>query len=71
MPVDLERFIPKGEAPPTPRVGEHVIHQEYFEMGLGFPLHNFVRWLLHFYGCQLHHNPPNGVLHITNFKTFC
>lgn len=35
--------------PPPPRDGEHVLHQEYFGRGLGFPLHNFVRGLLHFF----------------------
>lgn len=71
MAADLEHRIPDGEIPPTPRDGEHVIHQEYFGRGLGFPLHSFVCGLLRFYGCQLHHIPPNGVLHITNFITFC
>lgn len=27
--------------------------------------------LLHFFSCQLHHIPPDGVLHIANFITFC
>lgn len=30
-----------------------------------------MRGLLRFYGCQLHHIPPNGVIHIKNFINFC
>lgn len=33
------------------------------------PLHNFMRGLLFFFGCQLHHLTPNGILHIANFIT--
>lgn len=71
MTEDLRHRIPDEEFPPTPLDGEHVIHQEYFLRGLGFPLYSFVRVLLCCYGCQLHHIPPNGILHITNFITFC
>jgi hypothetical protein len=30
-----------------------------------------VRGLLHFYGIQMHHLTPNGVLHIACFITLC
>lgn len=30
-----------------------------------------MRGLLFFFGCQLHHLTPNGVLHIANFIMFC
>lgn len=30
MAVDLARRIPHAEVPLAPRVGEHVLHQEYF-----------------------------------------
>lgn len=59
MSADLKCRIPDGEVPSAPRDGEHVLHLEYFERGLGFPLHNFVRVFRRFYGCQLHHIPPN------------
>lgn len=71
MPGDLKCRIPDGEIPSAPYDGEHVIHLEYFGSGLGFPLHNFVRGLRRFYSCQLHHIPPNGILLIANFITFC
>lgn len=58
MLADLKRRVPDGEVLPAPRDAEHVIHQEYFGRGLGFPLHSFVRGLLCFFGCQVHHTPP-------------
>lgn len=70
MPADLGVPIPMGEVLPEHREGEHVVCSGYFGRGLGFPLHTFVCGLLHFFGCQLHHIPPNRVLHITNFITF-
>lgn len=63
--------LPKKEARPVPTTGEWVLHHEFFGRGLGFPLHKFMHRLLFFYGCQLHHLTPNGILHIENFITFC
>lgn len=60
MPADLATQISEGEVPPMPHDGEHVLCQEYLRRGL-----------LRFFRCQLHHIPPNEVLHITNFITFC
>lgn len=71
MLADLKRRLPRGEAPPTPAADKHMLHEEFFDQGLGFPLHNFVCGLLFFFGCQLHHQRPNGVLHSANFITFC
>lgn len=59
------------EALPTLANNEQVLHQEFFGRGLGFPLHSFMRGLLHFYGCQLHHVTPNAILHQANFVTVC
>lgn len=39
--------------------------------GLGFPIHTFFQVLLHFYGLQLHHLTPNGVIHIACFVALC
>lgn len=62
-----------GEGDPAGASGgdEWVLHQEFFGRWLGFPLHMFVRGLLSFYGCQLHHLTPNAIQHIVNFITFC
>ena len=48
-----------------------MLHLDFFGRGLGFPLHPFMRGLLFFFGCQLHHLTPTGILHIANFITFC
>jgi hypothetical protein len=48
MLVDLEHRNPEGEVLPSPCDGEHMIHEEYFGRGLGFPLHSFMRGLLRF-----------------------
>src|SRR5215216_7937242 len=39
--------------------------------GFSFPVHDFLRGLLFFYGIQLHHLSPNSLLHIACFITFC
>lgn len=71
LSADLVRRMPSKEVSPTPDASEHVLHQEFFGRGLGFPLHRFVRGLLFTFGCQLHHLTPNGILHIANFMIFC
>jgi hypothetical protein len=35
------------------------------------PPHQFLRSLLRYYGLELHHLTPSGVLHITAFMTLC
>jgi hypothetical protein len=35
------------------------------------PSHQFLCSLLWFYGMELHHRPPSGVLHIVAFVTLC
>ena len=40
-------------------------------MGLGFPIHPFLRGLLEFYGLRLHNFTPTSILHITGYVTFC
>lgn len=48
----------------APANWDRVIHTSFLCCGLSLPLHNFVHSLLLFYGCQLHHIMPNGVLHL-------
>lgn len=72
FPLDLRYQIPpKGEVPSAPVTDECVVHQDFFDRGLGFPLHPFVRGLLLFFGSQLHHLSPIEILHIANFITIC
>lgn len=42
--------LPRAEAVPTPVGTERILHQQFFDRGLGFSLHNFVRGLLFSYG---------------------
>jgi hypothetical protein len=39
--------------------------------GFGVLLHRFLHLLLQFYGLELHHLTPSGVLHIAGFVTLC
>jgi hypothetical protein len=43
----------------------------FYERGFGMPLHWFLRSLLRYYGLELHHLTPSGVLHIATFVTLC
>src|SRR4051812_30002254 len=43
----------------------------FFLRGLSFPIHDFLRGLLFFYGIQIHHLSPNSLLHIACFVAFC
>ena len=62
---------PVKENKPAPRPHERVVHIPFIERGFSLPPHDFVRGLLNFYGIQLHHLTPNGVLHIACFITLC
>ena len=56
---------------PTPQGNERVCFVPFLLRSLGFPIHPFLRGLLHFYGIQLHHLSPNSILHIACFVTLC
>jgi hypothetical protein len=43
----------------------------FYEGGFGVPSHQFLRLLLQFYGLELHHLTPSGMLHIAAFMTLC
>lgn len=63
--------VKKGHATLAFKGVDRVVHAPFMCRGLSLNLHNFVHGLLRFYGCQLHHITPNGVLHIANFITLC
>lgn len=72
FPLAFRYRIPfSREAPPAPLSYERVLHFDFFSRRLGFLLHPFVRGLTFFFGCQLHHLSPTGILHLANFITFC
>ena len=48
-----------------------VIFLPHVLRGLGFPVSNFFRGLLHHWGVQVHHLTPNSILHISIFVRLC
>ena len=40
-------------------------------VGLGFPIHPFLRGLLEFYDIQVHNLTPGSILHISGFVALC
>lgn len=60
-----------GEAVPKPGTGEIVVFAHFFERGFSVPTQPFFRRLLDYYGLQLHHLNPNGILQISIFITLC
>jgi hypothetical protein len=43
----------------------------FYERGFGVPSHRFLRSLLQYYGMELHHLTPSGILHIMTFVALC
>jgi hypothetical protein len=43
----------------------------FYEQELGVPPHQFLHSLLQFYGLELHHLTPSGILHMATFVTLC
>jgi hypothetical protein len=43
----------------------------FYEQGFGVLSYQFLGSLLHFYGLELHHLTPSGILHILAFVTLC
>jgi hypothetical protein len=56
---------------PAPVEGYMVSFMAFYEQGFGLPPHGFLCSLLRYYGLELHHLTPWGVLHITAFVTLC
>ena len=59
-----ESFTHKG-------VDESVVFHPHVLRGLGFPVSDFFRGLLHHWGIQVHHLTPNSILHISIFVHLC
>ena len=56
---------------PNPNKGERVLFVSFLLMGVGFPIHHFLRGLLEYYGLQLHNLTPGSILHIAVFVALC
>ena len=71
-PQDVIGWRPaNGEASPSPQSGEVVVFTDFFKRGFSLPPSSFLRDFLHYYGLQLHHLNPNGVLQLSSFVTTC
>jgi hypothetical protein len=65
-------WVPEDPALPAPAEGYVVSFMAFYEQGFGMPQHWFHRSLLRYYGLELHHLTPVGVLHIiAAFVTLC
>ena len=63
--MDLKGSFPREEG------NESVVFLPYVLRGLGFPISDFFRGLLYYWGVQLHHLTPNFILHISIFVHLC
>jgi hypothetical protein len=63
--------VPTDPASPALIAGYVATCSAFYERGFGAPPHRFLCSLLQFYGLELHHLTPSGVLHIMAFVTLC
>ena len=72
IPEDTSQVrIPGAEVIPRPGPNEWVCFVDFVNRGFSFPVHNFLRALMHVYRVQLHDFTPNGLLHIACFFVLC
>jgi hypothetical protein len=70
--VELATYrVPADSASPAPMGGYIVTCSAFYERGFGVPSHQFLHFLMQFYGLELHHLTPSRVLHIVAFITLC
>ena len=60
-----------GESFPHEEEDESIVFLPHVLRGLGFPISDFFRGLLHHWGVQVHHLTPNSILHISIFVHLC
>jgi hypothetical protein len=63
--------VPTDPASLPPVGGYIVACVAFYERGFGVPSHRFLCSLLQFYGLELHHLTPSGILHMVAFMTLC
>ena len=72
LAADIAHRLPdEGKIIPTPEPHERVVFLAHFVHGLGFPLHNFIRGLMFYYGLDFQDLAPNFVLNISVFIVVC
>jgi hypothetical protein len=67
------RVLSGAGGPCIPRACERIcgVLLTFYEWGFSVLLHQFLRLLLWYYGLELHHQTPSGVLHIAAYVTLC
>jgi hypothetical protein len=63
--------VPMDHALPAPMGGYVMACSAFYKRGFSKPSHRFLRLLLQYYGLELHHLTPLGILHIAAFVTLC
>ena len=72
LSADIAHMLPaKDQAIPTLELSESVVFIPHFLLGVGFPLHPFVRGLMFYYGLDFHDLAQNLFLHISAFIVVC
>jgi hypothetical protein len=61
----------RGSRIPYSGGGYIMVWVVFYEPGFGMPSHQFLHSLLQFYGLELHHLIPSGILHMEAFVTLC
>lgn len=56
---------------PSPEPGERVVFSSHFECGFGLPASTFFRDFLDRFLLQPHHLPPNAIIVLSAFVSFC
>jgi hypothetical protein len=63
--------VSEDPASPVQAGGYIVACVAFYERGFGVPSHRFLYSLLQFYGLELHHLTPSGILHMAAFVIIC
>jgi hypothetical protein len=63
--------VPEGPASLAPTGGYVMACATFYERGFSVPSHRFLRSLPQFYGLELHHLTPSGILHMATFVSLC
>jgi hypothetical protein len=63
--------VPEDHASPASLEGYVVTFAAFYVRWFSVPSHQFLHSLLQYYGLELHHQTPSGILHITAFVTLC
>jgi hypothetical protein len=64
-------WVPEDPTFSTPVEGYVVSFTAFYEWGFGVLPHQFLCSLLQYYGLELHHLTPLGILHIMTFVALC